>query len=156
MESREPLVRVRCAGPEDEIRCRSALEKAGFAPERQLTWLVVRDAHPDAVNEALAVGGALGRAVVREEIGKLIGFVLDHGGDLAPRAASLESTVRRALSASGLERRWVARPPAELARGASELHEYLMATGGGFVSFDRFLDLFCRPAAAPGPAPAHA
>jgi len=150
MESREPVVRVRCAGPEDEVRCRAALAQAGFAPERQLTWLVVRDAHPDAVNEALAAGGGIGRAVVREEIGKLVGFVLDHGGDLAGRGASLESTVRRALFSAGLERRWAARPPPDLARGAAELHEYLVATGGGFVSWERFCELFCRP--GPGPS----
>jgi hypothetical protein len=145
MEIREPLVRIHCAGPEDEVRCRAALERAGLAPEKQLTWLVVRDADPDAVNEALAAGGALGRAVVREEIGKLIGFVLDHGGEVAGRAASLESTVRRVLSAAGLERRHSARTPAELVHSAAELHEYLMATGGGFVSWERFLGLFCRP-----------
>jgi len=153
MESREPVVRIRCPSPEDEARCRAILERAGLSPERLLTWLVVRDAHPDAVNELLAAGGAAGRAVAREQVGKVVSFVLDHGPSLAPRAASLESTVARGLAAAGLERRWMARPEDELVRGAAELHAYLMETGGGFVSWERFLALFCRPA-APGAAPA--
>lgn len=150
MESREPVVRVRCAGPEDEARCRAILERSGLAPERQLTGLLVRDADPDAVNELLATGGAVGRTVVREQIGRLVGFVLDHGGAMASRAASLESTVRRVLSAAGLERRWTPRPQDDLVRGAAELHEYLMAQAG-FVSWERFLGLFCRPAGATEP-----
>src|SRR5215208_2382979 len=40
----EPVVRIRCGGPEDEARCRRALEARGLAPEASLTWLVVRDA----------------------------------------------------------------------------------------------------------------
>ena len=146
----EPVVRIRCPSPEDEALCRAILERAGLAPERQLTWLVVREAHPDAVNEALAAGGAAGRAVAREQVGKVVGFVLDHGPDLAGRGASLAATVARGLAAPGLERRWAPRPVGVLVRGAAELHAYLVETAGGFVSWERFLELFCRPAPAPG------
>jgi len=146
METSEPVVRVRCPTPEDEAHCRDILARGGLELERQLTALVVRDADPDRVNEALVEGGALGRTVVREQIGKLVGFVLDRGGELAGREASLSATVARVLATSGLERRWTPRPERELAAAAGELHEYLMATTGGFVSWERFLSLFCRPA----------
>ncbi len=152
MESREPVVRVRCPTPEDEERCRAILARGGLALERQLTSLVVRDADPDLVNHALVEGGALGRTVVREQIGKLVGFVLDHGGRLAGSEASLSRTVARALASAGLERRLAPRPERELAASAAELHEYLMATSGGFVSWERFRTLFCRGTGDPAPS----
>jgi hypothetical protein len=145
METAEPVVRLRCPDPADEERCRAILERGGLRLERQLTWLVVRDAHPDRVNELLVAGGAHGRVAAREQIGKLLGFVLDHGGALAGREASLRSNVARVLATSGLERRWAPRADAELLAGAADLHEGLMATGAGFVSWERFLELFCRP-----------
>jgi len=153
MPSPLPVVRIRCPTPEDEARCRAILERAGAAPERQLTWLVVRDADPDAVNELLVAGGAAGRVVVREGIGKLIGFLIDHEGRMAGREASLASTIARMLSAGGLDRRFAPRPERELGLAAAELHEYLTATAGGFVPWERFLELFCRPAGDNGPPP---
>jgi hypothetical protein len=141
---REPVVRIRCPSPEDEVRCRALLEKAGLAPEAQLTWLAVRDADPDRVNEILVDGGALGRVVLREQIGKLVGFVIDHGPDLAARAGSLRATVSRVLTSAGLTGRWSPRPEEEMAAAGAALHEHLMATRGGFVSWERFTGLFCR------------
>jgi hypothetical protein len=141
----EPVVRIRCPAPGDEARCRALLERAGLAPEAQLTWLAVRDADPDRVNDLLVEGGALGRVVVREQIGKLVGFVLDHGPRLEGRAGSLRATVSRVLSSSGLSGRWVPRPEAEMAAAGAALHEYLMETRGGFVSWERFTGLFCAP-----------
>jgi hypothetical protein len=148
METPEPVVRLRCPDAADEERCRAILEQGGLRLERQLTWLVVRDADPDRVNELLVAGGALGRVAAREQIGKLLGFVLDHGGALAGREASLRSNVARVLSTSGLERRWAPRPDAALVAGAARLHEDLMSTGAGFVSWERFLELLCHPAPA--------
>jgi hypothetical protein len=156
MEIREPVVRVRCPTPEDEERCRAALERAGLAPERQLTWLAVRDADPDGVNDLLVAAGVAGRVVVREQVGKLLGFVLDHGPELGARAGSLRANVARTLSAGGLERRWVPRPDAELVAAARELHEHLMRSRGGFVSWGEFTRRFCRPGqegAAEPPSP---
>jgi hypothetical protein len=150
----EPAVRIRC-GPEDDARCRAALERAGFAPERSLGWLVVRDADPDAVNDALVAGGARPRTAVRERIGKLVGWVLDHGGDLEARAVNVRTLVARVLEDGGLAARWTPRPDAALVAGARALHEDLMATGAGFVPWERFLALFCEarvsgPASRPG------
>ncbi len=145
METIEPVVRIRCPSPGDETRCRALLQKGGLAPEQQLTWLAVRDADPDRVNDLLVEGGAVGRVVAREQIGKLVGFVLDHGPDLSTRGASLQANVSRVLSSAGLTGRWVSRPEAELAAAGAELHEYLMETRGGFVSWERFTALFCRP-----------
>ena len=153
MPSLEPVVRVRCPTPEDEVRCREILERAGLALERQLTSLLVRDADPDAVNDLLVAGGAAGRAVAREQVGKLIGFLLDHEGRIAGREASLAATVARVLSTSGLERRWAPLPPEDLLRAAAELHEHLTASGGGFLPWERFLALFCRPAEGSRPPP---
>jgi hypothetical protein len=144
----EPVVRIRCPSPADEARCRAVLSAAGLAPETQLTWLAVRDADPDRVNELLVAGGAAGRVVVREQIGKLEGFVLDHGPSLASRAGALRTNVARVLAASGLERRWEPLPEGEMAAAGTALHEHLMATRGGFVSWRRFTGLFCRPAGA--------
>ncbi len=144
----EPVVRIRCPSPEDEARCRAILEKAGLAPESQLTWLAVRDADPDRVNDLLVEGGALGRTVVREQIGKLVGFVIDHGPALAGRAGSLRTNVARVLSTAGLDRRWEPRPEAEVAAAGTALHDYLMETRGGLVSWERFTGAFCRPVAS--------
>jgi hypothetical protein len=146
METTEPIVRIRCPGPEDEVRCRSLLEKAGLAPEAQLTWLAVRDADPDRVNDLLVAGGAVGRVAVREQIGKLVGFVIDHGPALEARAGSLRANVVRALTTAGLQGRWEVRPEPEMAAAGQALHEYLMESRGGFVSWERFTGLFCRPA----------
>ena len=152
METLEPVVRIRCAGEADEARCRAILERAGLRPERQLTWLAVRDADPDRVNDLLVAGGALGRVAAREQIGKLLGFLLDHGGRLAGREASLRANVARVLASAGLERRWSPRGDAELAAAAAGLHAWLMESGAGFVTWERFLEAFCRPASPAGPA----
>src|SRR5512136_2677605 len=146
METPEHVVRVRCPSPEDEERSRVLLERDEMQTERQLTWLVVRDADPDRANEVLVAGGALARVAAREQVCKLVGFVLDHGGALSGREASLRNNVGRVLSAAGLERRWAVRPDVELVEGSRALHEFLMASGAGFVSWERFLGLFCRPA----------
>lgn len=148
METPEPVVRIRCPGPEDEARCRALLEKAGLAPEAQLTWLAVRDADPDRVNDLLVEGGAAGRVVAREQIGKLVGFVIDHGPAVAVRAGALRANVARVLSAAGLQERWEPRPEGEVAAAGAALHEYLMETRGGFVSWERFTGGFCYPRVA--------
>jgi hypothetical protein len=109
----------------------------------------VRDADPDRVNELLVEGGALGRVAAREQIGKLVGFVIDHGPALEGRAGSLRSTVGRVLTSAGLTGRWTPRPEAEMPAAAAALYEHLMATRGGFVSWERFTGLFCRPVAGP-------
>lgn len=149
MEQREPVVRVRCPTPEDEARCRAALTAAGLAPETVLTHLAVRDADPDRVNDVLVRAGAAGRVAVREQVGKLVAFVIDHGPDLADRASSLRANVTRTLAAGGLERHWTARAEAEVVAAARELHERLMATRGGFVSWADFTGAFCRHVQAP-------
>ena len=148
METPEPIVRIRCPAPEDEARCRALLEKAGLVPESQLTWLAVRDADPDRVNDLLVLGGAVGRVAAREQIGKLIGFVIDHGPALDARAGSLRATVTRVLTTAGLGARWAPRAEGEMGAAGAALHEYLMETRGGFVSWERFTGLFCRPAGA--------
>jgi hypothetical protein len=137
------VVRIRCT-PEDEARCRAALARAGFEPERSLGWLVVRGAAPDAVNEALVAGGALPRVAVRDRIGKLVGWVLDHGGELERRAVNVRTLVARVLEDGGLPERYAPRDDGALVAGARALHEDLMATGAGFLAWERFLDLFCR------------
>ena len=148
METPEPVVRIRCPSPEDEARCRSVLQKAGLVPETQLTWLAVRDADPDRVNDLLVDGGAAGRVAAREQVGKLIGFVIDHGPALDARAGSLRATVTRILTTAGLTARWSPRPEEEMGAAGAALHEYLMETRGGFVSWERFTGLFCRAADA--------
>ena len=151
---REPLVRIRCPSPEDELRCRALLEKAGLAPEPHLTWIAVREQDPDRVNDLLVDGGALGRVVVREQIGKLVGFVIDHGPKLEGRSGSLRANVTRVLTSAGLSGRWSPLPEAEMGRAGAALHEYLMSTRGGFVSWERFTGLFCRREADGGPGDA--
>ena len=150
METPEPIVRIRCPAPEDEVRCRALLSKAGLVPESQLTWLAVRDADPDQVNDLLVDGGAVGRVAAREQIGKLIGFVIDHGPALDARAGSLRATVTRVITTSGLSARWAPRPEEEMGQAGAALHEYLMESGGGFVSWERFTGLFCRPVGGQG------
>jgi len=147
VETPEPVVRIRCPSPEDEARCRAVLQRAGLVPETQLTWLAVRDADPDRVNDLLVEGGAAGRVAAREQVGKLIGFVIDHGPALDARAGSLRATVTRILSTAGLTARWSPRPEEEMGGAGAALHEYLMETRGGFVSWERFTGLFCRRAA---------
>lgn len=142
MPKKEPVVRIRCE-PEEEARCRTALARAGFEAERSLSWLVVRDASPDAVNEALVAGGALPRAVVRARIGQLIGWLLDKEGKLEGRGVNVAALVSRVLEEGGLAARYRPRPEAELLRAAAALHEHLLATGAGFLSWDRFVAEFC-------------
>jgi hypothetical protein len=139
----EPVVRIRC-GPEDEVRCRAALARAGFEAERSLTWLVVRDAPPDAVNEALAAGGAAPRTAVRVRIGQLLGWLLDREGRVEGRGANLTALVSRVLEDGALAGRYRPRPEPELLAAAAEAYEHLMATGGGFLPWDRFVALFCE------------
>jgi hypothetical protein len=138
----EPLVRIRCT-PEQEARTRAALGARGLAVERSLTWLVVRDASPDDVNEALAAGGAATRVAVRERLGALLGWVLDHGGRVEGREAALERQVARVLEEGGLGARYAPRPAEDLRLAAAALHERLLATGAGFVPWDDFVEACC-------------
>lgn len=138
----EPVVRIRCS-PEEEARARAALERAGYAPERSLLHLVVRDADPDAVNEALAAGGAAVRVAVRERLGALLGWLLDHGGRTEGHEAALERLVRRVIEDGGLGTRWAPRDEAGLREAAAALHEHLLATGGGPVTWRDFVERCC-------------
>jgi hypothetical protein len=138
----EPVVRLRCP-PESEGRCIAVLTRAGFTPERSLTWLVVRDASPDAVNDALAAGGAEPRVAVRVRIGQLLGWLLDRQGATRGRGANLTALVSRVLEEGGLSSRYRPRPEAALLSAGAEVYEHLMATGAGFLSWDRFVELFC-------------
>ncbi len=141
----EPVVRIRCP-PEAEPRCVAALARAGLVAERSLTWLVVRDACPDAVNDALAAGGAVPRTAVRVRIGQLVGWLLDRQGAIEKRGANLTALVSRVLEEGGLAARYRPRPEPALLAAAADAYEHLMATGAGFVSWDRFLELFCEAA----------
>jgi hypothetical protein len=141
----EPLVRIRCPTPEEEARARAVLEAAGWRPERSLTWLVVREADPDAVNEALVEGGAAARVAAREQMGKLLGWLLDRQGDLRGREVNVRNLCARVLSEAGLAGRHALKEEAALVEAARALTEQLLATGAGFVSWERFLALFCRP-----------
>ncbi|HYG69212.1 MAG TPA: hypothetical protein VD838_16190 [Anaeromyxobacteraceae bacterium] len=100
MSRREPIVRIRST-PDDDARAVAALARAGFAAERSLTWLVVRDADPDAVNEALVVGGATVRVAIREGIGRLVGWLLDREGRLDGRLQNVKTLARRVLEDGG-------------------------------------------------------
>jgi len=142
----EPVVRIRC-GPEDEARTLAALSRAGLAAERSLLHLVVRDADPDRVNEALVAGGAPTRVVVRERIGALLGWLLDHGGRTGGREAALEQLVRRVVEEGGLSARYAAQGGAELAQAATALHEHLMSSGAALVPWRAFVAACCRPRA---------
>jgi hypothetical protein len=139
----EPVVRIRCPSPEDAARARTLLGSAGLAAEEQLTWLAVRDADPDAVNEVLVAGGAAGRAVAREQVGKLLGYLIDRQGDLAGRGTNLHQLVSRGLAEAGLGARYRPRPEPELLAAAAALHEQLLAGGGAFVSWERYVAAFC-------------
>src|SRR5690349_2307261 len=103
----EPVVRIRCASSDDEARCRRVLAAAGLQPENSLTWLVVRSADPDAVNELLVGGGAQGRVVVREQIGKLLGWLIDRQGELEGRARNVKALVERVIGDGGLTQRYL-------------------------------------------------
>jgi hypothetical protein len=146
---REPLVRIRCASPEDEARCRRLLAEVGHAPESSLTWLVVRDADPDEVNRLLVAGGALGRVAVREQMGKLIGWIIDRQGALDDRSRNVKSLVERVLAGGGLAQRYQPKPEPALLAAARQLHERIMAEGAPFLAWDEFVALFCDPVAAP-------
>jgi len=136
------VVRIRCP-PEQEARCLSALERGGFRGERSLTWVVVRDAAPDAVNEALVAGGAAVRVAARQRLGVLVGWLLDHGGRLEGRGVNLETLVGRALEDAGLGARYRPRPVAELLGAAAAEHERLLATGAAMLRWDEFVERFC-------------
>lgn len=140
----EPVVRIHCRSPEDEARCRRILEARGLSPETVLTWLVVRQADPDMVNEALVEGGAIGRVAARERIGQLLGWLIDRQGDVAGRARNVRSLVERVLGDAGLGARYAPREDRALVASAQALFEELLASGGGFVSWERFVALFCE------------
>ncbi len=147
----EPVVRIRCP-PEAEAHTATVLTRAGFAPERSLTWLVVRDASPDAVNDALAAGGAEPRTAVRVRIGQLLGWLLDRQGAIHGRGANLTALVSRVIEEGGLSARYRPRPEAALLASAADVYEHLLATGAGFVSWDRFVEAFCDAASGSGGA----
>jgi hypothetical protein len=138
----EPVVRIRCP-PEEETRCLAALARGGFTGERVLTWVVVRDAPVDAVNEALVSGGAAVRVAARERLGQLVGWLLDRGGKLEGKAVNVEALVSRAIDDAGLSARYRARPGPELLAAARAEHERLVATGAGMLRWDDFVDRFC-------------
>jgi hypothetical protein len=147
MARTEPVVRIRCE-PEDEARSRAALARAGFQAERSLQWLVVRDASPDLVNEALVAGGAVPRVAVRVRIGQLLGWLLDKEGKVEGRGVNVAALVSRVLEEGGLASRYRPRAEPQLLAAAAALHEHLVATGAGFVSWDRFVADFCDERAA--------
>ena len=142
---REPVVRIRTAGAEDEARCRALLEAAGLAPEAQLTWLAVRDASPDEVNDLLVAGGAHGRAVARERLGQLVGWLIDREGDVEGRARNVRSLVERTLADTGLASRWAPRGDDALLAAARALHARILAESAPFVSWEEFTAAFCAP-----------
>jgi hypothetical protein len=117
---------------------------AGSSPETSLTWLVVRDADPDEVNRLLVRAGALGRVVVREAIGKLIGWLIDRQGALAGRGRNVKSLVERVLSDGGVAGRYAPRSEEECLASAQALHARIMAEGAPFLSWGDFLSLFAR------------
>jgi hypothetical protein len=140
----EPVVRIRCASPEDEARCRRILGAAGLAPEASLTWLVVRDADPDRVNHVLAAGGALGRTAVREAMGKLIGWLIDRQGALDGRARNVKALVERVLADGALAARYQPRPDDELVAEAARLYREIVAGGAPFLPWAAFVERFCH------------
>jgi hypothetical protein len=142
----EPVVRIRCP-PSDEARCLTALSRGGFQGERVLTWVVVRDAPPDAVNEALVAGGAAVRVASRARLGQLVGWLLDHAGKVEGRGVNLETLVSRVLDDGGLSARYRPRPVPELMAAAVAEHERLLSTGAALLRWDDFVDRFCAPRA---------
>jgi hypothetical protein len=155
MPRTEPVVRIRCA-PEEEARCLAALSRAGFQGERSLTWIVVRDAPPDAVNEALVAGGAGVRVASRQRLGQLIGWLIDRGGKLEGRGVNVETLVKRVLEDGGLTARYAPRPIPALLEAAAAERERLMATGAGLLEWDAFVERFCLERAPASAAPAGA
>ena len=141
-ERREPVVRIRCP-PQEEARCLAALSRAGFFGERSLIWVVVREAAPDAVNEALVEGGAGVRVAARERIGQLVGWLLDRAGRLEGKAVNVEALVSRVLEDGGLSGRYRPRSAGELLAAAAAEHERLLATGASMLRWDDFVDRFC-------------
>jgi hypothetical protein len=147
----EPVVRIRCP-VEEESRCLAALARAGFSGERVLTWVVVREAPVDAVNEALVAGGANVRVAARERLGQLVGWLLDRAGKLDGKAVNVEALVSRAIDDAGLGARYRPRPGVELLEAARAEHERLLATGAAILAWDDFVARFCvakEPAGAP-------
>lgn len=140
----EPVVRIRCT-PEEESRCLSALSRAGFEGERVLTWIVVRDEPPDAVNEALVAGGTVVRVASRARLGQLVGWLLDHAGKYEGRGVNVETLVSRVIDDGGLLARYRPRPIPELLLAAVAEHERLVATGAAILRWDDFVDRFCMP-----------
>ncbi len=138
----EPVVRIRCP-PEEEARCLAALARAGFQGERVLTWVVVREAPPDAVNEALAAGGAGVRVAARERIGQLVGWLLDRAGALGGKAVNVEALVSRTIEDAGLAARYRPRPGPELLAAARAEYERLLATGASLLGWEEFVERFC-------------
>ncbi len=146
----EPVVRIRCA-PGDVARAEAALEKWGLAAERSPTGLLVRDADPDAVNEALAAGGAVSRVVVRERIGKLVGWLIDREGRLDGRGVNVRALVSRVLEEGGLAGRYAPKPEGALLAAALASYGELMATGAARVSWASFVERFCDARVPPQP-----
>jgi hypothetical protein len=136
------VVRIRCT-LEQEPRCLAALARGGFQGERSLTWVVVRGAAPDAVNDALVAGGAEVRVAARQRLGLLVGWLLDHGGRLEGRGVNVETLVARVLEDAGLTARYRPRPIPELLRAAAEEHERLLSTGAAMLGWDDFVERFC-------------
>lgn len=105
--------------------------------------MVVRDAPPDAVNEALVAGGAGVRVAARERIGQLVGWLLDRAGRLEGKAVNVEALVSRVLDDGGLGRRYRPRAATELLAAAAAEHERLLATGASILRWDEFVERFC-------------
>lgn len=140
------MVRIRCTGPEDVERCQRALAALGLAVEPQvipISGLAVRDANPDDVNEALVAAGAHGRAIARERIGQLVGWLIDRQGDLDGRARNVKALVERVIGDSGLKERWAPKDDEALLAAARAAHERLLAEGAPLLSWDAFVDAFC-------------
>lgn len=138
----EPVVRIRCP-PDREARCLAALERAGFRGERSRIWVVVRDAAPEAVNEALVGGGAEVRVAARERIGQLLGWLLDRAGRLEGKGVNLVTLVSRVLEDAGLSARYQPRSAAELLVAAAGERERLLATGAAMLRWDELVERFC-------------
>lgn len=147
----EPVVRIRCAGPEDEARIRRALAAAGLAPETSLTRLFVRDADPDQVHRLLVSAGAAGRVTLRESVGKLIGWLIDRRGDVDGRGRSVKAQLERALADAGLADRYAAREDEALVASARRLYGRIVAEGAPFVPWEEFRELFLVPRAPRAP-----
>ena len=104
---------------------------------------MVRDAPPDAVNEALVAGGASVRVAARERLGQLVGWVLDREGRLEGKAVNVEALVSRVLEDAGLTARYRPRPRDELLDAAAAEQERLRSTGAAMLRWDDFVERFC-------------